>query len=130
MTIADTINEQLVSKGLPRLTAEQVECLTTPARVEEAVALLHDLKARCGVRLALPPGDELATAFENEEDAREEAAKQAVHFDAVCVEAMATDNRMRSTDEYYVIRFTGPEAALAAASHSQAVAYWVAGQEC
>jgi hypothetical protein len=129
VTLADDINAQLAPLGRAALTIEQLECLDDPARVEEAAAMLDDLQARFGVRVALPEGEELPTAFYDEEEARAEARKQAAHFDAVCVEAMATEGRTRDSDEYYVITFSGPGAALAAASRSQMVAYWVAGQE-
>jgi hypothetical protein len=127
--LADQINQQLAKRDLLPLTSEQIECLTDPTRVDEAVGMLDDLAARCGIRLPLPTGTELGP-FNSEEEAREEVREQAQRFEAVCIDVVASDEgRSFGTNEYYVIGFNGPAAALAAACHTEAIAYWVRGKE-
>lgn len=129
MTLADQINAQLAKYDLLPLNSEQLACLADHARIEEAVAMLDDLRARCGVRLLPPKGTEFGP-FESEEAAREEARQQATRFEAVCVDEMATDEgRSYGRNEYYVIGYDGPDAALVAASRPEVVAYWVSGEE-
>jgi hypothetical protein len=130
MTLPDRINAQLATLDLLPLTSEQVACLTDPNRIEEAAGMLDDLHARCGVRLPLPQGTDVGPVFDNEEEARDEAREQANRFDAVCVEEMATDDgRSFGINEFRLVAFTGPDAALAAACHPGVVAYWVDGQQ-
>lgn len=47
----------------------------------------------------------------------------------MCIEAMATEDRTKGSDEYFVLTFSGAGAGLAAATRGEMVAYWVAGQE-
>lgn len=129
MTLADQINEQLAKHDLLPLNSEQLACLGDRVRIEEAVAMLDDLRARCGVRLPPPQGTEFGP-FESEEAAREEAAEQASRFEAVCIDEMATDDgRSYGRNEYYVVGFDGSDAALRAPSRPEVVAYWVDGEE-
>jgi hypothetical protein len=128
MAIADRINTQLAALNLLPLTSEQIDCLVDPARLDEAAAMLDDLAARCGVRLPLPEGEETGP-FTSEDEAREEAEEQAKKYDAVALDEAATDDgRSYGNNEYYVIGFSGPDAALAAACRGW-VTYWVAGQQ-
>jgi hypothetical protein len=128
MTLADRINTQLADLNLLPLTSEQVECLTDRARLDEAAAMLDDLAARCGVRLPLPDGIETGP-FADEDEAREEAEEQAKKYDAVALDEAATDDgRSYGNNEYYVIGFTGPDAALAAARRGW-ITYWVKGEQ-
>jgi hypothetical protein len=128
MTLPDQINSQLVTLDLLPLTSEQIECLADPSRLDEAAAMLDDLAARCGVRLPLPEGVETGP-FKSEGEAREEAEEQAKKYDAVALDEMATDEgRSYGNNEYFVIGFTGPDAALAAACRGW-VTYWVKGEQ-
>jgi hypothetical protein len=128
MTLADRINTQLAALNLLPLTSEQIQCLTDPARLEEAAAMLDDLAARCGVRPPLPEGVETGP-FASEEEAREEAEEQAKRYDAVALDEIATDDgRSYGTNEYHVIGFSGPDAALAAACRGW-ITYWVKGEK-
>lgn len=128
--LIEQINAQLATLTLQPLNEEQLECLRDPARLPEAAGLLDDLAARCGVVLPLPAGQDLGPVLGDEEQAREEAEAQAGTYDAVCIEAMATDDsRSYGGSEYRVIGFNGPDAALAAACYPGAVAYWVKGKE-
>lgn len=130
MTIIEDINIQLEALKLLPLNPEQVECLLDPTRLDEAAGMLQDLRDRCGVRLSLPACHDFGPVLEEEEQAREEAEMQAATYDAVCLEAMSTDDgRSYGGSEYRVIRFKGPNAALAAACYPGAVAYWVDGRE-
>jgi|JI6StandDraft_1071083.scaffolds.fasta_scaffold86525_2 hypothetical protein len=128
MTLADRINTQLAALNLLPLTSEQLACLADPAHLDEAAAMLDDLAARCGVRLPLPEGVETGP-FKSEEEAREEAEEQIQRYDAVALDEMATDEgRSYGNNEYYLIGFNGPDAAIAAACKGY-ITYWVKGQE-
>jgi hypothetical protein len=128
MSIADHINAQLAALNLLPLTSEQLDCLGDATRLSEAAAMLDDLAARCGVQLPRPKGVETGP-FASEDEAREEAEKQVKEWPVVTLDEMATDDgRSYGTNEYTVIAFSGPDAALAAACGGW-VTYWVAGQE-
>jgi hypothetical protein len=128
MTLVNRINEQLALLDLLPLTGEQVACLADAARIEEAAAMLDDLAARCRVRLPLPEGVEIGR-FDSEDEAREEGAEQALRYDAVALDEMATDEgRSYGNNEYYLIGFTGPDAAIAAACRGY-ITYWIRGAE-
>jgi len=128
MSLVDSINAQLAELDLLPLTSEQIECLTDAARLDEAAAMLDDLAARCRVRLPLPEGTETGP-FASEDEAREEAEEQAKKYDAVALDEAATDDgRSYGNNEYYVIGFSGPDAALAAACRGW-VTYWVNGAQ-
>jgi hypothetical protein len=130
MSLVDRLNAELAKLKLLPLTSDQIECLNDLARVEEAAAMLDDLHVRCGVQLRLPKPEDVALPFQDEDKAREAAEAHARNFDAVCIEEIATDNsRSYGGDEYRVLGFNGPEAALAAACHPCRTAYWVAGNE-
>lgn len=129
MTFAEHINVQLAERGLMPLDSGQTACLQDPSRVREAVNILDDLYARFGFRFPGFHGTEFGP-FESEDAARIEATLQAPCFDAVCIDAMATDEgRSYGNNEFYVIGFDGPEAALRAASRPEVVAFWVGGRE-
>ncbi len=126
MTLVDSINAQLAALDLLPLTSEQIECLSDPARLDEAAAMLDDLAVRCRVLLPLPEGTETGP-FATEDEARDEAEEQAKNYDAVALDEAATDDgRSYGSNEYYVIGFTGPDAALAAACRGY-ITYWVNG---
>lgn len=129
MMLAEEINAQLSKYGLSPLNSEQLRCLEDRSRIEEAVAMLDDLRARCGVHLARLDGVEFGP-FNSEDEAREEAASQAARFDTVCVDEMATDDgRSYGSNEYYVVGFKGADSALRAAARAEVVSYWVDGEE-
>jgi hypothetical protein len=46
---ADAISDQLRAFGFARLNTEQRECLLDPAQLDDALGMLDDLEARCGV---------------------------------------------------------------------------------
>jgi hypothetical protein len=129
-SLIDQINAQLAALKLQPLNQEQIDCLRDRSRLEEAAGMLDDLRARCGVRLPFPAGQDLGPVFQDEEQAREQAEEQAHAYEAVCIEVMASDDhRSYGGSEYRVIGFTGPDGALAAACDPCALAYWVDGQE-
>jgi hypothetical protein len=129
MNLADHINAELLRLRLHPLISEQLACLADPGRIEEAVAMLDDLRARCGVRLPVPEGVEFGP-FKDEEEAREEARERAADFDAVAVDEMATDDsRSYGGNEYYVTGYKGRDVALLAAARPEVVAYWVGSEE-
>ena len=128
MSLVDRINAELSALNLLPLTSEQIECLSDPLRLDEAAAMLNDLAARCRVRLPLPEGTE-AGPFVSQDEAREKAEEQARKYDAVALDEAATDDsRSYGSNEYYVIGFTGPDAALAAACRGW-ITYWVKGEQ-
>lgn len=129
MTIQDQINTQLTKLGLSPLHSEQLECLNDRSRLKEAAGMLDDLIARCGVRLPRPTGTEYGP-FKSDEEAREEAERLAQGHEVVWLDEMATDDgRSFGDNEFYVTAFSGPDAALAAATGYSVLAYWVGGTE-
>lgn len=127
MTLAEEINAELLRLDLIPLNAEQLACLADPQRADEATAMLDDLRARCGVHLMPPQGEELGP-FESYDEALEEAQEMATRFDAVAIDEMSTDeHRSYGGVEYYVSGFNGPDAALNAARRDQLGYYWVNG---
>jgi len=131
MSIQDEINSQLLRGDLLPLTADQVSCLQDSKRLEEAVGMLEDLQARCGVRLPSPQGVPLGGPFDSLEDARASAQRRVSLHAAVVIDEMATDESRSSGigNEFYVTGFDGPDAALALASATQWSARWIRGLE-
>lgn len=128
MNIIERLNVRLAERDLHPLTSEQIDCLNDPSRLDEAAAMLEDLRARCRVDLPLPEGEEFGP-FDDEDEADTQAEELAEKFAAVAVDATATDDgRSRGHNEFYVIGFTGPDAGLAAACTSWSGAYWLHGK--
>ena len=131
MTVRASIDAELSRLQLLPLNAEQVQCLDDPARLDEAAAMLSDLRDRCAVRLPLPQGADLAGPLGSEDEAREVAQSRASEHPVVVVDEMATDSSrsMGGGNEFYVTAFAGEAAALALAEADNYVALWAGGQE-
>jgi hypothetical protein len=131
MSIQDEINSQLLRRDLLPLTPDQVNCLEDPERLEEAVGMLEDLQARCGVRLPLPQGVPLGGPFDSLGDARTSAQSRVSLHAAVVIDEMATDESRSSGigNEFYITAFDGLDAALALASATPWSIRWVRGVE-
>lgn len=131
MSVQARLDAELVRLHLEPLNVEQVECLTDPARLDEAAAMLADLRDRCMVRLPIPEGVSLAGPCGDEQEAREVAESRARDFSVVAVDEMATD-ASRSTgtgNEFYVTGYAHGDAAIVVAERDRFLAVWVAGAE-
>ena len=130
MTLQDHINAELVRLNLSPLNPEQVQCLTDPSRLEEAAAMLADLRDRCSVRLPMPVGVNLVGPCEDGEEAREIAASHAGDFPVVTLDEMATDDsHSPSGKEFRVTGYAHDGAPFALAERDRFAAIWVAGEE-
>lgn len=131
MEVVQAVDDELVRLGLIGLNFEQVECLKDPARVEEAAAMLEDLRDRCGVRLPLVRGDDLGGPYSRVADAIGLAKRLSASSVVVAIDEMATDESrsLGAATEFYVTGFGAQEAALALAGQQSWVTWWVNGEE-
>lgn len=129
MNLESEINASLIKLTSTPLTADHVCCLHDENRLEEAVAMLEELRDRHGLRLPLPQGHALGGPFDTLEEACAAASKAAGGHLVVTVDEMATDES-RATgvgNEFYVRGFDCPDASVALADKERWTACWLRG---
>lgn len=130
MNLETRINAAMAKRGLENLSPTQVACLLDIARIQQAASMLRGLRGELGIQLPFPSGVDLAGPFLDEDEALAAAERRAADKPVVVLDEMATDESRSSGhgNEYFVIGYDGPDAALALAWSESWIALWEKGE--